>query len=285
MKRLVSISPPHIDRHRLIVDAKSDAEVKKRLKAQDAVIASRYAAFENAVARNRIQDFPESHALQARKKDLLSCYAIKTKNLRNLLEEIKQAQPNQLLGRCPYCGITLPTTYDHYLPESKYPDLVVHGLNVLPCCSSCNQTKGKRWRNGSQRLFIHFYSDAIPDWQFLRVSLVPAPARGSLGATFVLRRPRYVTVRDWSLIENHYSELDLLTRYTELSSDEIAYALGACVDHICDGGRDAATFLRRMADRLEAVFGRNHWRVVIYRALAVSRIFLDIVGAKVALEC
>lgn len=284
MKSLIAVAPPHIDRYRLIVNGKRDAEVKARLEAVDASVAIRYEAFEVAVSGSSIRTLPEDLALQAMEADLRSCYAIRTKNLGAILKAIKSAQPRRLLEKCPYCGITLPTTHDHYLPASTYPELAVHGLNLVPCCPSCNETKGNRWKDSQHRWFIHFYSDPIPDAQFLHVTLVPSPAADALGARFEIRRPSTTPSRTWATVGNHFTKLKLLERYSEFVNEEIASALDSCADHVCDGGRNAANFLVRTAGRLDAVFGKNHWRVVLYRALAESDVFLNMVKSKVERE-
>jgi 5-methylcytosine-specific restriction endonuclease McrA len=284
MKGLTAVAPPYIDRYRLVVCGKKDAEVKARLETVDANVATRYKAFEAAVSSSSIRTLPENPALQAMADDLRSCYAIRTKNLGTILKAIKSAQPKRLLEKCPYCGITLPTTHDHYLPASKYPELAVHGLNLVPCCSSCNETKGNRWKDTQQRWFIHFYSDPIPDAQFLCVTLVPSPAADAIGARFEIRCPSTTPAHVWATIENHFTKLNLLERYSEFVNEEIASALDACVDHVCDGGHNATNFLIRTASRLDAVFGTNHWRVVLCRALAGSHVFLDMVASKVGRE-
>lgn len=284
MKSLTAVAPPYIDRYRLIVNGKRNAEVKARLETVDANVATRYEAFEAAVSGSSILTLPEDPALQAMEDDLRSCYAKGTRNLEAILKAIKSAQPSRLLEKCPYCGITLPTTHDHYLSASKYPELAVHGLNLVPCCSSCNETKGNRWRDSQHRWFIHFYSDPLPDEQFLYVTLVPSPAADAIGARFEIRRPPTTLAHDWATVENHFTKLKLLERYSEFVNEEIASALDACVDHVCDGGHNARNFLIRTADRLDTVFGRNHWRVVLYQALAESRVFQDMMDSKVERE-
>jgi len=284
MKKLKYIAPPHIDRYRLIVEKKKVPEIKARLKAADGSIYARYTEFEFAVRDNTIKSFAEDGALQALELDLRSCYATKTSGLKSILAGIKTAQIERQLEKCPYCGITLPTTHDHYLPAGKYPELAVHGLNLVPCCSSCNEIKGDRWQGASQRLFIHYYSDKIPESSFLTTELMPTPNKSSLGAKFSITRPPETLAEEWAIVQNHFDKLGLLKRYQDAANDEIANALDACVDHICEGGQDASRFLSRTEGRLATIFGKSHWRASLYRALAGNPVFLAIVASKAALE-
>lgn len=283
MKRLAVVSPPHIGRYRSIVKKKKDELIRNKLQSIDAAVTQRYVDFENAVDTNTIILLPENTTLQKMEDELRSCYT-KTKGLDNIIELIQSAQPKQLLEKCPYCGITLPNTLDHYLPASKFPELAVHGLNLVPCCSTCNEKKGNKWKDGKQRLFIHYYSDSIPVSQYLFATLITTPNGSSLGAKFSITPPSKVPVNDWEIIQNHYEKLHLIDRYSQFANDEISTALGACVDHLSDGGNSSEQFLNKMAARLESIFGNNHWRAVLYKSLATSQHFTNIVDSKLAAE-
>lgn len=284
MKRLAVVAPPHIVRYRSIVKKKKDEQVRNTLQSIDTTIAQRYTDFENAIDTNTIIFLPEDAALQKIADELRSCYGTKTKGLDDIIELIQSAQPRQLLEKCPYCGITLPNTHDHYLPASKFPELAVHGLNLVPCCSTCNGKKGDRWKDGKQRLFIHFYSDVIPVSQYLFADLISTPNDTSLGAKFSIKRPSKVDVNDWAIIQNHYEKLHLIDRYSQFVNDEISTALGACVDHLSDGGNSSEQFINKMAVRLESIFGNNHWRAVLYKSLSTSQHFIKMVELKLAAE-
>src|SRR5690349_5881934 len=39
---------------------------------------------------------------------------------------------------CPFCGIGIVNTVDHYLPKTKFPILSVTPTNLIPCCRDCN---------------------------------------------------------------------------------------------------------------------------------------------------
>ena len=73
-------------------------------------------------------------------------------------------------------------------------------------------------------------------------------------------------------------------RCTQFANDEISTALGACVDHLSDGGNSSTQFLKKMAARLEATFGNNHWRAILYKSLSASQHFTKMVELKLAAE-
>lgn len=49
---------------------------------------------------------------------------------------------NSSKGKCLFCTHGTPTTLDHYLPQSV-PELSILPLNLIPCCSGCNNKKGE----------------------------------------------------------------------------------------------------------------------------------------------
>lgn len=68
----------------------------------------------------------------------------------------------QAQGICPICGAGTPTNLDHYLPQSRYPLLVVTPLNLIPSCKDCNMGKGAYFSARSIDLPLHPYFDQIP---------------------------------------------------------------------------------------------------------------------------
>lgn len=51
--------------------------------------------------------------------------------------------PDKSMIRCPYCGLSMSYTLDHYFPESTYPEYILYVPNLIPCCSHCNTVKKK----------------------------------------------------------------------------------------------------------------------------------------------
>ena len=216
----------------------------------------------------------------AKKDDLLSCYKNKTKKTLEIFDAIKDAQRVGVLSKCPYCGITRPGTFDHYLPEAEYPEFSVHALNLVPCCSDCNSSKGPRFKTGNQRHYLHYYSDPFPEDQFLFVDIVTRPNVHSYGVRFYIQIPHGFSLSSWRLIENHFKKLKLLQRYKDEANDEVMTAFSACKNHLKDGGANVANFLNGVCDDEEDKFGNSHWRIVLKRKLITMPDFINHVTAE-----
>jgi hypothetical protein len=287
MKTMVVPSPAisYSERHKDVVNSKANTinglpnTTKTNLLRLEPQLLARHRQFEQAIAQNSLFTFPESPALLAHKDDLLSCYTGRTKKVKEIFALIEDAQPTRFLKRCPYCGVTLPKTYDHYLPEAHFPELSVHALNLIPCCGSCNSTKNNFWKNNTHRTFLYFYQDLIPNVQYLNVNIITGG--GSIGAQFSIQTPINIQDPVWQVLFSHYEKLRLIFTYNELASDEVTEVFNACVAHIRCGGANVRQFVEELLAPEEVLYGINHWRVVLMKELALSADFARLVNSNV----
>ena len=274
---------PYIDLHKNVVDSKKDTVsgianvTKQRVLNLEADIAQSYSLFEQAVNQNTLFNLVTNPRFNNYSNDLLSCYKGRTSKVKSIFKIIEDSQESRLLKRCPYCGTTSPRTHDHYLPESLFPELCLHALNLVPCCGLCNSKKGDNWKNNNHRTFIYFYTDVIPNTQYLFVDLINIRNYNSLGARFKIIRPKNISNDIWNIIDSHYKKLDLIDRYNELVNDEISEVADTCVNHILDGGVSISGFVDHTLYRERQIYGLNHWRVVLMESLSVSPYFDNMV--------
>ena len=276
------IPPPstvaYSQRHKDIVSSKTNTikgcvnATKNNLLRIEPQVVSRYIDFEQAITQKTLFNFSEQTSFSIYTEDLLSCYKNKTKKVKEIFKLIKDTQPKRFLSLCPYCGLTIPKTHDHYLPESRFPELAVHALNLVPCCGACNETKNKYWRNDNHRIFLHFYSDIIPQTQYIKATLYSIDT-SAVGASFAMQRPDNVADYIWEILEAHYEQLKLIEQYNENVNDEISCVHNSCVAHLRNGGTSLSGFINDLLIPEEHLFGTNHWRVVLMKKLANSNVF------------
>lgn len=270
MKALIPLPPlpAYLDRYVAIRD-KKHSPTRAPLVAAHALLTQRYQDHAQAIALNTLSGLPQNPAALELSTPLRACYSSTTQPLKDLKKAIVETQPKRQLKYCPMCGTTLPKTYDHYLPAVLFPEYAVHPLNLVPCCSLCNSIKDDDWLCAAgQRQYLHAYSDALPDAQFVHVTLHQHAAFKGVGATFSLRQPADVPAAQWRLIDSHFRRLRLIDRYDELGNDEIAEMLSDSKAYQDAGGLDVQTFLHGRATDRRAVYGRNHWTAVLMSALA-----------------
>lgn len=289
MKTMVAPSAvvTYSQRHKNVVSSKTDTvkgnpnTTKINLLQLEPQILARHGLFEQAISQNTLFNFPEDPVLLTHKNDLLSCYTGRTSKVKEIFKLIEDAQPQRFLKRCPYCGITLPKTYDHYLPEARFPELSVHALNLVPCCGTCNSTKNNFWKNNTHRTFLYFYNDLIPNVQYIKVNLNSIRAANAIGAKFSIERPVNIQNQIWDVLAAHYEKLGLISTYNELANDEISEVFNACVSHIRCGGVNVGRFIAELLTPEEELYGINHWRVVLMNEIARSGDFTRAVNSEV----
>jgi 5-methylcytosine-specific restriction endonuclease McrA len=270
MRRLNSLAPDpaYIDRYVAIRNRKRGT-VRPTLVAAHPFVVERYLAFATAVAAKNLHTMTIDARGALIQDALRACYDGSTQPLGALKLAIRGAQAIRARKYCPMCGTTVPTTFDHYLPAVRFPELAVHALNLVPCCSSCNSIKDDDWLSAAgHRQYLHAFSDDVPELQFLAVTLYQTEGLSGVGAIFKLSRPEGISDEVWSLIESHFVRLKLLDRYAELSNDEIAEILSDCNIFIANGGVSARAFLAQRAQERSEVHGGNHWRARLMAALA-----------------
>lgn len=246
-------------------------------------IAGRYRALRNAVVINTLESMVPSTPLNQIKAALQFAYTGRTKPLRELKRKIKKIQRPGVLALCPMCKISLPRTFDHYLPISTFPEFAVHPLNLVPSCQTCNGKKLEAWLNeNAERICFYFYADRVPQRDFIRCSLTPSARNGrNIGVTFALRKPSGLQQASWQSIVRHFDRLGLIERYNEMGNDELSEVLGNARDFLNSGGPATGVrdFIQLGAARLASVHGLSYWRAELRRKVAVATNLMTWLGS------
>jgi hypothetical protein len=75
------------------------------------------------------------------------------------------------LSHCPFCESGEVWEVDHFLPQSKYPELNIYPKNLVPICHPCNHIKLTAVPTNQNDYFLHPYFDELPNvrWLFARM--------------------------------------------------------------------------------------------------------------------
>lgn len=218
----------------------------------------------NAIKPTKIMNQDEEELMRASYKTSKVFQNVK----RQLLENI----PEQHRGKCPFCMISEATTFDHYFPESKYPEYIIFAPNLVPCCSHCNSIKDNSLfiEDGisQKRMIIHFYYDEVPQIQFLKAKFnvdnkIPQ-------VSFYLNFENESEVMN--IIKNHFHKLRLFERYKMQSNgilstecEEIKMWLNSGISI-----EECVQLLRFKAQALQKTIGNNYWEACVYKAMSES---------------
>jgi hypothetical protein len=236
-------------------------------------IKERYGSFDDH--KLDLTSIPLAKFDQNEAEDLTDCYINSTGALEELLVLLHSNLPGSRRSACSYCGIGAPSTMDHYLPKSAFPEFAVMALNLLPCCYECNTMKGNVFIEGGKRTIFYLYADTIPEQPYLCADITYYAAAPV--ASFRLHRHPEIDPSVFARIESHYARLSLLRRYGEMANDYISEAMSSARTHCGDPGNWHAItrYLAKEHARLAARMGTNYWKAVLFKALASSNAFVN----------
>ena len=258
------------------VERKTSEAEKKELQAIEKPMHDCYTNYDRHFALNDLEYLPQARVGKDHKNALLGLYGSKTKLIKDFRKRYFEINPQTYNNLCPYCCINSSNTTEHILPKEDYPEFAVDVLNLIPGCSECNSAKGEDVLDKKGKKFvINYYTDILPNEQFLYV--VIDTKGGTLNFEYTLSNPdNRINPELYALIERHFANLHLLTRYKDKAIQEFAEVKNFYLVEQFQNEKEYDSFASKQIRKcgLDALeYGINHWKVVLLRACAESDIF------------
>lgn len=152
-------------------------------------------------------------------KTIYNLYMVKAnKPARPIYDSLLSSAP---LGRCPLCGMGYASTLDHYLPKSKFPQLSVTPLNLVPACKDCNKEKKTAFSITAEGQSLHPYfdHDAFINDQWLYASVEETTPAVIL---FFVQPPDHWDNISKERVQSHFTDFKLDLRYSIEASNHLA---------------------------------------------------------------
>lgn len=145
----------------LCLGATTDPNLHGRLTAITADLAMAGATYEANAAAASLNLVPRVRSVGAvTKPELTGLYEAHLSSTegaaRAIYNRIRNAAPN---NRCPLCGVGNVAHCDHHLPKSRYPDLSILPINLVPACHFCNDKKRAKYPATAGQQTFHPYFD------------------------------------------------------------------------------------------------------------------------------
>lgn len=186
--------------------------------------------------------------------------------------EITKIMPMAIKEKCPYCMLSEPGTFDHYLGKGKFPEYSVLVKNLVPCCSKCNSKKGEKFLSEKgNRMFISFYFDELPKSSFFIVEL---DIDGDVPYIKDMKTVSNIGNNIDEIIETHFEELDLFERYKNPMSNKLSLLI-ARIDGSKQSRNDIIDVIRSEINVLEKIYGPNYWECCLYRGVVNNKDIID----------
>lgn len=255
------------------LDAKEDPDLVNTLDAMRPQLNITYALFGNHFSTNTLEVLVADYVCADVAPELDKLYLYGSATIRSFKTRIELAQPKSIRYVCQYCTLNHHDTFDHFLPQSEFPEFGVHPFNLLPACSNCNRRKSSIWRNNGQRTGLNLYIDALPDIQYIFVDIF-WDVTGEVDFSFRLSNDNGIDPRLFNLLTEHYSQLNLLKRLREAANSEFSgIFISVFNDMAFRNIDDLLSDVRRDGEDMRPLYGFNYWKAILQIALGTSDVF------------
>lgn len=193
------------------------------------------------------------------KKALIHCF-----NDIELTKKYKQQIKSLENRKCPYCYLEYSSQVEHYLPKDEFPEFSFLIDNLFPCCWICNTKKWEKWKDITSRVILNFYSDSIPNEQFLYVNLIIID--NTPVAEFKIDTSSIIIDKTVEIIlYKHVERLNLLNRYAEIINSKISELKSRIILYKESlSNLDIKTSCKVEADSQRKNYGNNYFVTVLY---------------------
>lgn len=256
------------------IGAITDTDLVNRLNAVKNTIAANEPLYDKLATVGELNLVaPVTSLGSVTKAELIDLYADHLSATRGaaraVYNAIKNAAPNKL---CPLCSIGSVAHVDHHLPKSRYPDLSVLPLNLVPACHFCNDTKKARFpRTKGEQTFHPYYDSHLLSQQWIKAKLEHGTP---LILVFSVAPPPSWSSIDQQRVARHFSLCGLGTSFgTNASANLVPLRRRLKLLHHRGG---APAVKAHLDEECECHSNKpNSWQHVFYRTLAADNWFVN----------
>ena len=262
------------DIHNYILNNKNDKKCtwKKNIININADIKNAFIDYEQNFCKNTLEKITSQSIFNKNGNYLRKLYSFQNKCFVNYKKKIMSIG-NTVLSECPICQLDSISSFDHYLPQSDFPQFSDNVYNLIPCCSICNSKKGEKFLDkNQQRIFINLYTDLLPkDVQFLFIR-----TKFLKNKIPILKYELNETVINNSCLKrvlcNTFKHLNLCERFEKRIPSKLEI-----LKSTLHGGKSnvVSANLLKQAIYMEKLYGINYWEAVFYRECANNLLLLS----------
>lgn len=274
MRSLPVPADTQTDVFNLCLGATADAGLQTRLAAIAAPLAAAGINYQAHATAATLDLMPRVGAVGAvTKNELKSLYEAhlsKTKGAaRAVYDRIRNSAPN---NRCPLCGVGNVAHCDHHLPKSRYPDLAILPINLVPACHFCNDKKRAKYpRSPGEQTFHPYFDQHLLAASWVRATLHPGPPPVLV---FDTDPPAAWPQIDCDRVRRHFDACKLAITFTTNANDELPILRDRLALQFARGG--VAAVQQFLDDERNVHATRlNSWQFATYRTLAADAWFVN----------
>lgn len=258
--------------HQAIVNKKRDVSLKATLQSLEQNLKSDFTFYDSCLKSNTLDKYKTQQIFYNNKDVLQKCYSYDQVDLRNYLKALLTSDNGIFYSECPICQIDSVSSFDHFMPQSLYPQLSDNTHNLIPCCSICNSSKGNSFLDeNNERRFLNLYIDKLPDTQFLFINTT-FTSKGRPICIFNVQNINSIEQKLFSRIHNTFTAKSQTKKNSKSIIDRLNEKIPREIDILknefqrytqFDSGA-AIEILRNRAMSNESSFGQNYWKSVFF---------------------
>jgi len=278
MKKLSSPEFGATDTYSTCVNSVADGALKTKLEACLPEIADQFLGYSEKAAiaelytiipaaRNNPNQLVIANVTKNELTKLYNNHMLKKEMPRAIYDSILVAANDS----CPFCGdIGQPKTLDHYLPKARYPQFSVLPTNLVPSCRDCNTGKSASIYQTPESQILHpyFEDDCFYEEKWVTATVIHSEP---VALSFHVAPPNAWDVCRKDRAETHFRDLDLAGRYSIQCVKELTcliYQRKKSMSAL--SSNEFRQHLLCVSDGSPYV---NHWKAVMYHALANDEVF------------
>ncbi|MGO7000368.1 HNH endonuclease [Rhizobium leguminosarum] len=260
---------PTIAVHEILADCiggTNDSILQQRLSAIEPALISASGTYHQQAVQASLHSVIRVNAVGAvTKEELKGLYTAQMSSAngaaRWAYDILRNSAPHK---RCPLCGVGTVATLDHHLPKSKYPNLSVSPLNLVPACHYCNDSKGQAHPTEAGHQTIHPYYDDFTQSQWLFAEIV---AGLPVAITYRVDPPLGWNNTDRERVQRHFAVCKLGVLFISNANDDLV-TLKAHLVRLFDRGGASLVQLHLADEALRYSRHLNSWQHAMYSVLA-----------------
>ena len=182
---------------------------------------------------------------------------------------IKNSAPHD---KCPFCGVGVVSSVDHFLPKSRYSDITVAPANLVPCCNDCNKNKHVRFPTQYGGQLIHPYFDDFTQFRWVKGTVFD---EGAPRVGFAVDSNGNYDDEDEKRLLTHFSCLHLARLFGSNAAEALTTERENLVKTAAAFGTPGVRdYLSEQAQKYNSKH-LNSWQTAFYEALLASDWFVD----------
>lgn len=278
MKRLKAYDQDCFDFHKKVLASKNntrkDPTYKGRVESLDADVTQQFDLYDSLFAINDLPLLTNKTFTVQSTEDLKKLYSYDLNAIQELKIKITTTEAGRVVNTCQNCTINQVNSFDHFAPQTEFPEFIVNPKNLFPSCTECNSKKSRIWREEGKRKFLNLYLDELPSVQYLFVDIefeneVPI-------AKFKVENPNGIDNETFELLKSHYDNLDLCNRFYSAMDETLTNTIIAIIEGLKSMSIDDLRIVNLgRQEKSKLAFGHNYWKAILQIELVNSDRFIS----------